>query len=315
MTRNRYHSGKKVRKYRRTVLITALLIVVVSLISFAAVNFINFKNNEGPDQKEYHRLWASGAFEKILTLSGEQLAQKPLDYFLLTINGFSAYQLAIAQINNFSMLSYIDNCIWSLRKALILKESLKDGRLFYVLGKAYYYKGNGYADLAIKYLEKALESGYVERDIPEYLGLAYISVKDYRSGVASFTQALNPADGINALPSDTLLLSIAGAYIAMGEDDSAFAYLMRCMEVSKDSGMILSARLSLGDIFLRKGNYGGAEEQYTLVIRESGENAEAHYRLGELYSSRGETIRARAEWRRAVQIDPAHRQARSRLNI
>ena len=313
MTRNYYQYGKKVRNYRRTVINIALCIVLISLVIFGIYNFNNFRNNAGPDQKEFLRLWSLDSFDEVFKLSAEQLILKPMDYFLLTINGFSAYQLAIAQINNFNMLSFIDNCIWSLRKALLFKQGIHDSRLHYVLGKAYYYKGASYADLAIKYLEMARAYGYEEKDIPEYLGLSYIAVRDYRNSVAAFTEALTYSGTEN--PSDTLLLSIAGSYIAMGEDDSARAYLVRCLETSRDSKMIFSARLTLGDILSRKGDFSGAEEQFTKVIQDSGGNADAHYRLGELYNSRGETVRARAEWRRAVQIDPAHGQARFRLNI
>ncbi|MCL2479039.1 MAG: tetratricopeptide repeat protein [Treponema sp.] len=285
------------------------MFVVVSLCSALTVGIVNIAKKDKPDKNDLLQLWADRSFDEVYTLSGEQLVQKPLDYFLLTIHGFAAFQIAIAQIDNFSMLSYIDNCIWSLRKAF-LSEGKTDGRLLYVLGKAYFYKGTSYSDLAVKYLQQALDSGYTETDIPEYLGMAYINIKDYRSSVAAFSQALN-----SSAPSDTLLLSIAGSYTALGDDDSAYAYLTRCVDVSKDSTTIFAARLSMGDILLKKGDFDGAEEQYTMVINDSGGNAEAYYRLGELYNQRGETVKARAEWRRAVQIDPANANARARLNL
>jgi Tfp pilus assembly protein PilF len=50
-------------------------------------------------------------------------------------------------------------------------------------------------------------------------------------------------------------------------------------------------------------------------MEEGGENAEAHFQLGELYAGGGDSTRARAEWRRAVRIDPAHGPARTRLNM
>ena len=125
--------------------------------------------------------------------------------------------------------------------------------------------------------------------------------------------ALNPLEEDSS--SDALLLAIANSYIALGEDEAALAYLIRCLETSRDSNMIFSARLSLGDILFRKGDINGSEEQYTKVIEESGGNAEAHFRLGEIYSSRGEMVRGRAEWRRAIQLDPSHRLARARLNM
>jgi tetratricopeptide (TPR) repeat protein len=237
-----------------------------------------------------------------------------MDYFLLTTHGFTAYQLGIGQINTFDTLVYIDECIWALRKALLLKDSHNDGRVSYVLGKAYSYKGEHYTDLAVKYLEQARTLAYPAADIPEYLGLAYAGMGDFRNSVEAFSQALRPGDGA-ADPSDLLLLSIARSYIALDELESARAYLLRCTELSRDSKSIMAARLLLGDVLGKIGDDQGAENQFAAILEETGENAEAHYQLGELYTRRGDTTRARAEWRQAIRADPAHAKARTRLNM
>ena len=314
MSKSRSQSGFRARQYRRkAVHRVVFFILLFSLLSFIPIGIFGLRDKNGIDKKEFLRLWDSGAYEDIYYLCKEQLSQKPLDYFLLTIHGFSSYQLAIAQINNFSMLNFMDTCIWSLRKALLFKEGRNDGRLFYVLGKAYYYKGSGYGDLAIKYLEKARSAGFDASDIPEYLGLVYASVRDYRSSVAAFTLALSPQEDDSSI--DTLLLAIANSYLALGEDEAARAYLIRCLDTSRDAANIFTARLILGEILYKNGDTAGAEEQYIRVIEESGGNAEAHFRLGDIYSARGDTVRGRAEWRRAIQIDPSHRLARARLNM
>jgi tetratricopeptide (TPR) repeat protein len=315
MIKQSSRSGYRAQRRRnRTIHNIALILVLGGLLSFIPLYIFNFRRENGADRRDLLQLWESMNFDKVYQLSGEQLAQKPLDYFLLTIHGFSAYQLAIAQINNSSTLNFINNCIWALRKAMLFKESVDDGRIFYVLGKAYYYKGTGYEDLSIKYLEKARKSGFDARDIPEYLGLAYASdsVRDYISSIEAFTQVLNPSYASS--PSDALLLSIADSYIALGEDEAAQAYLMLCLEASRDFSMISTVRLSLAQIFIRNADFAGAEALYNEIIEEGG-NADAHFYLGELYNSRGEVVRARAEWRRAIIIDPSHRQARSRLNL
>jgi tetratricopeptide (TPR) repeat protein len=224
------------------------------------------------------------------------------------LNGFSAYQLAVAQINSFDTASYIDGCIWSLRKALLTAEGARDPRVYYVLGKAYYYKGGAYADLSAEYLEKARAAGSEAGDIPEYLGLAYAALKDYRSSVAAFSLALDPAGEGDP---DLLLLAIAKSYTELEELDPARAYLLRCVESSRDFDTVVSARLLLGDVLRRAGDSAGAEAQYLAIIDGGAENAEAHFQLGELYAQRGDNTRARAEWRRAVRIDPAHRAARN----
>jgi Flp pilus assembly protein TadD len=110
-------------------------------------------------------------------------------------------------------------------------------------------------------------------------------------------------------------LSIARSYTALDEPGSAQAYLLRCVEISRDSNTRVTARLLLGEILGKGGDSEGAEAQYMAVLDEAGENAEARYQLGELYAAGGDMVRARAEWRRAVQFDPAHGKARSRLGI
>ena len=286
----------------------AILLILISLVP--AVYF-KLKDHNINERKELRESFNSSSFEAAYNQSRDLLAKNPMDFFLLTVNGFSAYQLAIAQINSFNTLFYVNECIWSLRKALLLREGASDGRIFYVLGKAYYNKGLGYADLAVKYLEKARASQYRPEDIPEYLGLAYAAIRDYRSSVAVFSEAL--ASGQE--PSDVLLLSIAKSYMALDENDQARAYLIHCLEISRDSKTIAAARLLYGGILMKSGDLSGAEKEYLKLIEESGENAEAHYQLGELYALAGDPTRARAEWRRALRIDPAHGPSRGRLNI
>jgi tetratricopeptide (TPR) repeat protein len=297
-------------------------VFAIVTIGLLVLFLIPWGEKVGNEKNELVQLWEAGSYDETFRMSGEMLQDKPLDYFLLSLHGFSAYQLAIAQINNFDTLTYIDTCIWSLRKALLFKEGVLDGRIQYVLGKAYYYKGFGFADLAVKFLEEARYASYTAQDIPEYLGLSYAALHDYRNSVAAFTLALNPGDEVQNLgseefryPSDLLLLSIARSYLALEDRDTAHAYLQRCVDISKDARTMVVARLLLGSLLGKTGNIKGAEAQYMTVLSEGGENAEAHYQLGELYAGGGDPIRARAEWRKAYSIDPGHRPTRIRLNM
>ncbi|MDR2479091.1 MAG: hypothetical protein LBD48_07250, partial [Treponema sp.] len=135
------------------------IVVAAAVLGGLAVVFIlltaQLKNRGGGDRKELLRLWESGDFANVFIASQAALDSRPMDYFLLTINGFAAYQMGISQINSPDSLKYIDGSINVLRKALLLRNSASDGRVYYVLGKAYSYKGDSFADLVIEYLEKA----------------------------------------------------------------------------------------------------------------------------------------------------------------
>jgi tetratricopeptide (TPR) repeat protein len=308
-----YHVRRK-HLIKTALLVTLALVLCVSLTIVIA----GWKDRLGNEKKELLRLWDEGLYNEAFELSRAGLENRPADYFLLTLHGFAAYQLAIAQINSFDTLAYVDECIWSLRKALQVTSGSSDGRLQYVLGKAYYHKGAGYEDLAIQYLEEARDLSYTAVDIPEHLGLLYAATQDYRASVEAFSRALSPpADtgeegGGGEIPPEHLLLAMARSYIALEEPENATAYLVRCMEISRDSNTVITARLLLGDILARAGKLNDAEAQYQAILDEDGENAEAHYQLGELYYARGNTTRTRAELRSALKIDPAHELARAR---
>jgi tetratricopeptide (TPR) repeat protein len=302
------------RKYirRKRLIITAAALVFIGLAVFISTRIVVKVRDWAVkgDRRELLSLWDSGDYDEVLNISQSALESRPTDYFLLTMHGFSAYQLGISQINNLNAEQYFDKCISSLRQAMIDKKSDNDGRLYYVLGKAYSYKGGDYADLTIKYLEKARELSDSTADIPEYLGMAYFAVGDYRNSVAAFSEALGTsAEG----PSGPLLLFIARAYIALGEYDNARPYLQRCIEVSPDFRTVLEARLLLAEALKKKDDIEGAIKQLQDIIAETGDNAEAHYQLGELYALQGNTTRARAEWRLALRVDPAHVKARAKL--
>jgi len=262
------------------------------------------------DRRELVRMWEEGAFDGVFSETGNALEARPTDYFLLTMRGFSAYQLGVSQIDGMAAMEYFDDSIRVLRRAMLLREGESDGRLFYVLGKAYSQMGDGFADMTIEYLEKARALGYAASDIPEFLGLAYYAVGDYLSSVVAFTRALE-----TTRPSARLLFSIAASYAALDDFDSARAYLVRCIDVSVDSRVTVEARLFLADVLRRIGDADGAERELFDVLDETGENAEARFRLGELYAEKGDGVRARAEWRRARDVDPTHLRAIARLSL
>ena len=144
----RFQNFRRIRTIRNVALAAAAgIFLILALIVIS--NFRSTGRNEIIATKE---LYKASEYEKAYLESCELLKQHPLDYSLLTVRGFSAYWLAVSQINAFDTLFFIDDCISTLRKALLLPESESDGGIYYVLGKAYYDKGAGYADLAVQYL-------------------------------------------------------------------------------------------------------------------------------------------------------------------
>ena len=316
MYNNRTRLGYRTYIRRRRLIFSVVALVIAGIVTTAAIQYAGkFRGMVKSERRELLRLWEAGSFDEVFNLSQAALTARPLDYFLLTMHGFSAYQLGISQINSLNAGHYFDVCVRSLRKALLHKEGAHDGRLYYVLGKAYSYKGESFADLSVKYLEKAKVLSYSAADIPEYLGLAYAAIGDYRNSVAAFAEALAPRADLDAAPSGPLLLSIARSYFALEDFELAQAYLQHCIDVSPDSRTILAARLLLSEVQKKAGNTDAAKKPLMDILEEAGENAEARYQLGELFALEGESVRARAEWRLALRADPAHIKARARLSM
>ncbi|MCL2410824.1 MAG: tetratricopeptide repeat protein [Treponema sp.] len=306
MISNRSRRGRHI--YLKEIRIIGVIAALLCVVVIGVIVLSQPRSGAINDRRDVLRIWNEGDFERAFEISSNLLFERPVDYYLLKINGFSAYQLGISQINHQDMLPFINQSIFSLRKALI--HNKKDPAVYYILGKAYGYKGPKYADLVVRYLERALYLHHEAADIPEFLGLAFAALGDYRSSVAAFSQSFIPGQ----IQSDNLLLAIARSYMAMEEYSMAVSYLTLCIENSNDSLSVVIARLMLAEIYIILREYARAEHHLLTIINETGENAEARFQLGELYNLQGDTTRARFEWRMAYRQNPAHAGARARLN-
>jgi tetratricopeptide (TPR) repeat protein len=304
-------SGYSTHLRRRRIFRVIVPVSIILLFLVVAVPFLWRRRDKFVDARELRReLWNNRLYPQTFDMSREMLETEPLNYEALILRGFSAYQLSLAQITDSEKTEYIEIAENCLRNALLVKANTKmDGAIYYVLGKTYYTRGEEYADLAVQSLEASKQRGFKIEDMDEWLGLAYAGMRDYEKSVRAFEEAAQ----YHEPPPDALLLSIAKSYASMGDTGAAIAYFLRCVETSKDYKAAQTARFSLGEIYFQQENYAEAEKQYVSVLNDFGESAEAHYRLGEIYAANNNLIRARAEWRKAVQIDPAHKPSRSQL--
>jgi tetratricopeptide (TPR) repeat protein len=202
----------------------------------------------------------------------------------------------------------VDEAIVSLRKALATGGRMPRAQVEYVLGKAYFDKGDAYFDEAAKYMELSLASGYFASDSREYLALAYVGLGDKTGAVRNFEAALAKNR------SDLLLIAAAKAYVDADMPVKAEALLLEVLANGKDDLAKENGRFVLGDVYKARGDNAKAEEQYLLILDKDPASAEAHYRLGLAYQISGDPIKARAEWRKAVSIDPMHAAARQKLS-
>jgi len=251
-------------------------------------------------------LWQNRIYDEVIARTETQLEANPLDSTLLAYRGFAYFYKAVSEATLEERIPYLDEAIVALRRSKLGSGSDWEAEIDYILGKAYYHKGKYYYDLTLVYLQAALEAGYVLEDIYDYLGLAAIQLDRLEDGLEYFLLALE----INQ--TDLLLLSIGQTYQQLGRDKEAEEYLLRAVNKTEDAAVEKRARFLLAQMYFEREEYFKAEDQYNQVLAKDPDSADAHYYLGEIYSNMNDPVRARANWRKALAIDPSHYGARLR---
>ncbi len=286
------------------------IILIGALVLFLILYLFMYKNNEKTierDPKVIHtrdktlkELWVDNKYRDLNEKCESILLLNPLDAEALLYNGFAYFQLGIAQFTLEDQLPLLDLSIVNLRKANLLKSHPLSGKVNYVLGKAYYHKGRFFMDEAINYMEKSINLGFLNDDSYKYLGLSYSELGFYKKGIEYFLKAIKEKDD------DMLFLVLGQTYHKLGDIVNSELYLKRAIETNDDFRVEIKSRFLLGKLYFENGEFSKAEEQYNLILAKDSKSADAHYFKGEIYSEQGNSVRARAEWRKTLAIDPSH---------
>jgi tetratricopeptide (TPR) repeat protein len=313
-TLENYTGSYLAKRRRKKVVIALALIASAALLAVIGVRlgksgaFSKLAAGSAVSKSQLLKDWGDKKWDLVRSESLASLSVRPLDAFYLSFRGLAAFYKGMELPEGEDRAALVDEAVSSLRKALASGGRMPKAQVEYVLGKAYYDKGDSYYDEAVKYLELSIAAGYLASDSREYLALAYVGLGDKASAVKSFEAALSKSR------SDLLLIAAAKAYVDAGEGVKAEALLLEVLANGKDDLAKENGRFVLGEVFKARGDTTKAEEQYLLILERNPASAEAHYRLGLAYQATGDSIRARAEWRKAVSIDPMHAAARQKLS-
>lgn len=307
---DRYSFSSKKRKTRGKwgYLFLGLLLVAAVV---GAILYLTFSDSllakEKSSEEVIKEYWNAQKYSELIDLTDEKLTEDPLNPTALVFNGFSSFYQSTREFTLEEKLPFLDKSVLILRKALLLDEiPLKEG-VYYVLGKAYYHKGRFYSDLAVYYLHKSLEAGYSGEDTYEYLGLAYNNIEKYEEAAKYFTLAAEKR------PTDVLYLTLSQIFIKLGKEEEVEEYLIRAINMTGDLSLEEKSRYLLANFYMKKGELIKAENQYEKILEKNENAADAHFHLGEIYNRMNDTVKARAEWRKALVIDPSHYGARLNL--
>lgn len=303
---------RRKNRFLRRVVVCIIVLILSALVTIPVLYLKNMKKEAPVSMTRLSSLWQEGNYQEVYDLTKELLTEKPFHAMALAFNGYSGFYLAVSQTDTIMAQSYLDSAVNALRLAALKTRGNARSQIHYMLGKAYFYKNtlsdyHYYSDLAVKYLALAKAEQYEADDIPELLGLSYATLGMTEKSIAAFTEALLVRE------SDILLLSIAEQYYKNSQLSAAKAYLHRISTSTSDDTVRLKSKTLLGQIYIDEENYDEAEAEYRSMLEINPNYADAVYGIGVIYEKRGELVKARSEWRKALRLDVNHQGAKLRL--
>ena len=296
------------RRFSFKIIIFLLFIVLCFLGGVAILHYKKHKNT--PSIKEISEDWKSSSYNSVYLKSEMILKDDPFNAEALAFRGFSSYYIYISEPEEAgNIATYLENTIISLRQAMYFIKEKDMGKLSYILGKAYYQKGEYYADLALKYLSIAEESNLDFVDLHEFKGMAYLLLGEEEAAISSFTLALKET------PSPLLLYILGETYMKISDFQNAKQYFFETISKTKDELLQLKCRYHIGSILFDEGEFEKAKDEFTAILEKDDSSSDAHYGLGLVLEQQGQLVKARSEWRKALKINPSHEKTREKLKM
>lgn len=302
----RRFSKRKGSVYLLTILLLALFLFI-SIFLNKGIELYGNNLSKSFEEEDLNRLWEERKYSQIVTTCEEVLEENFLDLNYLCFHGFANFYLGISQISLEMKIPLINQSIISLRKAFILADGKLKGDIAYVLGKAYYYKGKSFSDLTIKYLNIALNEGYLGKDIYEFKGLAYYELGQYDKSIIEF----------EALPvekhSPEIMHIISQAYGRSGNFLKQEEILVDILNNSSQRDVRTNSSLDLASLYFDKEDYQKAIVQANEVLKWRADEYEAQFILGKSLYMVGEKADAKKVFRKILKQKPGDKEALSWL--
>lgn len=299
------YSGSNRGLFSKIFFAFSLLGVCVAVV---LVLFFLRKGKDMPNLNEIYKDWESSSYNSVYLKTEQILKHDPFNPQALAFRGFSSYYIYISEPDVASNLVYLENAIISLRQAFYLLHDKDIEKVSYILGKAYFQKGEYYADLAIKYLSMAQGSASFS-DLEEFKGMAHLNLGELEAAISSFTLALKDS------PSPFLLYILGETYMKLEDFQNAKQYFFQTMNETKDELLQIKCRTYIGTILFNEGEIEKAKSEFMAILEKDAFSSEAHYVLGLILEKEGDMVKARSEWRRALKSNPSHEKAIEKLKV
>ncbi|MBP5175432.1 MAG: tetratricopeptide repeat protein [Treponema sp.] len=320
--------AKRVRRIAFGILLVVLTVFLCITVWRVSHKYFLKKFHREERVSKLYDEWNAHNYEEVYRISEAILEKNFLQNAARTFHGYSSFLLAVSENDNAEYQNLLDEAIINLRIALQYAKDDVKPQIEYMLGRTYFYKDvvpvhsdfykdkesesqHYYSDLAIKYLLASQEDGFEAKDTSEYLGLSYAALGETQKSIEAFAQALKYRE------SDTLLLSIAEQYCNASQGKTAKQYLKRADNLTKDEDIKLRCKFLLAQICMEEESFEEAEQVF-LEIAENQElpgsaRADAHYGLGVIYEKQKDLVKARYEWRYALNLNSNHKGSRLKM--
>ncbi len=290
-------------------LVAAVTVLAVSASIYAVLRMSKNRDVSIASQQEIVKLWLEKEYSGVAVACDLALQESPLDSFRLVFKGMSSFYLGLAEIDGEKRSVLMDTAVFSIRKALLDSRAPLRPQSLYVLGKAYFHKGQDYWDETMTYLREAADAGYEAADTWEYLALAAQGIGQSPESIAFFDKAIAAKPG-----SPELMLAAAIANGSAGNQVRSEELALSALSSTTDEYLAERCNFILGDTYRKAGRFDEAMARYEAIKEKNPQSADAWFFEGLVLSDTGDPIRARAAWRKAVSIDPMHPGARQKLS-
>lgn len=310
-----YSKNNKSGKGGKIVFRVVLLLIIILLLIAAIYSGINALNNNMKEKdmaiqikSAYRKLYVEKNYLGLINKMDHELSDNPFDVEYLTYRGYSYFFLGEEENDLNRRKKFFRLSLGDLRKALAIGIPEKNrANIYFCIGKIYYYLGRAYYNQSIKYLNLSLLDGNSRPDLLYILGLVYSNSGNYQAAVAVFERALTIEE------SDLVLLALGMNFHKKGDYRQAVNYLERAGKSSKEAKIIEKSLFTIAEIHFQEKEYSQALDYLNRVIEMNENNANAFFYRGEIYYLYNNVIKARAEWRKTLALDPSHIQAKTRL--
>ncbi|OHD13758.1 MAG: hypothetical protein A2086_13505 [Spirochaetes bacterium GWD1_27_9] len=294
--------------------IVIICLIVFLFLSISTFTIILIKNNIGTIHKEkeiqtsYKKMFFQKNYIELIEKMDKELKISPFDVEYLVYRGYSYFFLGEDEKNIDKRKFFFSISISDLRKAMAIGVPTKNKpNLFFCIGKIYYYFGESYYNLSIEYLNNSLKAGNKRKDLYYILGLNYSYIGNYSEAIKTFTEALNIEE------SDLTLLAIGVSHFKKGDFENAKIFLEKVIKISNEPKIKEKSLLLMGEILFEQKIYDQAKDYFDKVIEINENNSSAYFYRGEVYFITNNPVKARAEWRKTLEIDPSHIRALKRI--